>query len=112
VREYKKGEVIIKEGDEAPCVCEVVRGEAFARRNRTHRYMAGDCFGVAALLPNHIRMTDVVAGADKTRIAFHSLIELNKMDPKKANQVFTRVLKDTLELIGELENHVETSAAR
>jgi hypothetical protein len=112
VQEYQKGEVILKEGDEAPWVCEVVKGAAFPRRNRTHRYMVGDCFGVAALLPNHIRMTDVVAGVDKTRIAFHSLTELNKMDPKKANQVFTRLLQDTLQLIGELENQVELSATR
>jgi Cyclic nucleotide-binding domain len=112
VREYKKGEVILKEGDDAPCVCEVVKGAAFPRRNRNHRYVIGDCFGVAALLPNHSRMTDVVAGTDRTRIAFYSLPELNKRDPRKANQVFTRVLEDTLHLIGELERHAEPSAAR
>ena len=111
-REYRKGDVILKEGDDSPCVCEVVRGAAFPRRNRTHRYMIGDCFGVAALLPNHNRMTDVVAGTDRTRIAFYSLPELNKRDPRKANKVFTRVLEDTLQLIGELEHRGEPSAAR
>lgn len=112
VRDYQKGDVILKEGDEAPWVCEVVRGAAFPRRNRTHRYLVGDCFGVAALLPKHSRMTDIVAGVDKTRIAFYSLTELNKKDPRKANQVFTRVLEDTLQVIGELERQEEPSTAR
>lgn len=111
-REYQKGDVILKQGDNATTVCEVLRGAAFPQRNRTHRYSIGDCFGVAALLPNHSRMTDVVAWTDRTRIAFYSLPELNKRDPRKANQVFTSVLEDTLQLIGELEPHAEPRAAR
>ena len=110
-REYQKGDVILKEGDDATSVCEVLKGAAFPQSNRTHRYSIGDCFGVAALLPHGSRMTDVVAGSDKTRIAFHSLAKLNKRDPRKANQVFTRVMEDTLQLIGELEHHADSSAA-
>jgi len=112
MREFQKGDVILKEGDNAATVCEVLRGAAFPQRNRTHRYSIGDCFGVAALLPNHSRMTDVVAGTDRTKIAFYSLPELNKRDPKKASQVFTSVLEDTLRLIGERETHADTRAVR
>lgn len=112
MREFQKGDVIFKEGDDATTVCEVLKGAAFPQRNRTHRYSIGDCFGVAALLPNHSRMTDVVAGTDRTRIAFYSLPELNKRDPRKASQVFTSVLEDTLRLIEELEHHAEPRAAR
>ena len=112
MREFRKGDVILEEGDNAASVCEVLRGDAFPQRNRTHRYSIGDCFGVAALLPNHSRMTSVVAGTDRTRIAFYSLPQLHKRDPKKASQLFSRVLEDTIQLIGELEHHAETRAAR
>jgi hypothetical protein len=111
MREFQKGDVILKEGDNASTVCEVLRGAAFPQRNRTHRYSIGDCFGVAALLPNHSRMTDVVAGVDRTKIAFYSLPELNKRDPRKASQVFSCVLEDTLRLIGEREAHAAPRAA-
>jgi hypothetical protein len=112
MREFKKGDVILKEGDNASTVCEVLKGAAFPQRNTAHRYSIGDCFGVAALLPNHRRMTDVVAGTDRTKIAFYSLAELNRRDPKKASRVFTSVLEDTLRLIEEREPHPEPRAAR
>jgi hypothetical protein len=57
-------------------------------------------------------MTDVVAGTDRTKIAFYSLPELNKRDPRKASQVFTSVLEDTLRLIGEWRPHAEPRAPR
>jgi len=111
-REFQKGDTILKEGDNAATVCEVLKGAAFPKRNTTHRYSIGDCFGVAALLPNHSRMSDVVAGSDRTKIAFYSLPELNKRDPKKASQVFACVMEDTLRLIGEREPHPEPRSAR
>jgi hypothetical protein len=107
VREFSRGDVIIKKGEDATSVCEVLRGLAYPLQNRRHRYSLGDCFGVAALLPNHSRMTDVVAGTDKTRIAFHRLQALNKHDPKKASRLLTAVIEDTLQLIGELEQDAE-----
>jgi hypothetical protein len=109
VREFRKGDVILKKGEDATSVCEVLRGAAYPLRNRHHRYSLGDCFGVAALLPNHSRMTDVVAGADKTRIAFYQLPELNRHDPRKASSVLSRVIEDTLKVIGELERNAEPS---
>ena len=102
-REYAKGECILKEGEEAAWVCEVLRGSAYPERNKSHHYGAGDCFGAAALLPKQSRMISIIAGSDRTRIAFYNLIELNKSDPKKANSVFARVMEDTLQVIRELE---------
>jgi len=103
VREFSKGDVILKKGEDATAVCEVLRGVAFPRRNRRHRYSLGDCFGVSALLPNHSRMTDVVAGTDGTKIAFYNLSDLNRRDPKKASTILNKVIEDTLKVIGELE---------
>jgi hypothetical protein len=103
IREFSKGDVILKKGETATAVCEVLRGVAYPMLNRSHRYSLGDCFGVAALLPNKSRMTDVIAGIDKTRIAFHKLPDLNRRDPKKASRLLTRVIEDTLQVIGELE---------
>ncbi len=103
VKEFMKGDVILKKGDNASAVCEVLKGAAYPTRNKHHRYKVGDCFGVAALLPKRARMTDVVAGEDKTRIGFYLLSDLNKKDPRKASQVLNRVIEDTLDVIGELE---------
>jgi hypothetical protein len=102
-KEFMKGDLIIKEGDDATVICEVLKGFAYPMRNRHHKYELGDCFGVAALLPNHSRLTDVVAGADKTKIGFYALPELNKRDPKKASLLLNRVIEDTLHVIGELK---------
>ena len=107
VREFKKGDMILKKGEDATSVCEVLRGVAYPLPNRHHRYSLGDCFGVAALLPNHSRMADVMAGSDKTRIAFYRLPELNRHDPEKASRLLTRVIEDTLQVIGELEQSAE-----
>ena len=112
VREFSKGEVIIRKGEDAISVCEVLKGTAYPVRNKRHRYSLGDCFGVAALLPKHRRMTDVVAGADKTRIAFYRLPELNRRDPKKASHLLNRVIEDTLQVIGELEQTAKVDDRR
>ncbi len=109
VREYRKGDVILKKGDDALFVCEVLQGMAYPLRNRRHRYSLGDCFGVAALLPNHSRMTDVVAGADRTRIGFYRLPELNRKDPRKASRIFNRVIEDTIQVLGEMEQLTEVN---
>jgi hypothetical protein len=102
-REYSKSECILREGERADCVCEILRGSAYPESNKSHRYRAGDCFGAAALVPGHKRMTSVICASDGTRIAFHSLAHLSKSDPKKAQRIFARVIEDTLEVIQELE---------
>ncbi len=107
VREFQKGDVILKKGEDAEAVCEVLEGAAYPLRNRKHRYSVGDCFGVAALIPRHSRMTDVVAGEDGTKIGFYWLADLNKKDPKKAAELLSRVIEDALDVIGDLEQNGE-----
>jgi hypothetical protein len=103
VREFRKGEVILKKGDEATSVCEVLQGVAWPSHNRGHRYSSGDCFGAAALLPNHSRMADIVAGTDRTMVAFYNLIEMSQSDPRNASRLFNCVMEDTLRVIDELD---------
>jgi hypothetical protein len=109
VREFRKGEVILKKGENATFICEVLGGAAYPSRNRRHRYSLGDCFGVAALLPNHSRTIDVVAAADRTRIAFYQLPSLTRHDPQKASQVLNRVIEDTLQVMEELGQSAEAA---
>ena len=58
--------MILRKGEAASTVCEILEGSAYPLTNKTHRYAAGDCFGVAALVPNHTRLSDVVAQSDGT----------------------------------------------
>jgi hypothetical protein len=106
VQEYDDGEVILKQGQQATTICEVLRGSAYPERNPAHRYGPGDCFGASALLANHNRTCDVIAGKDGTRIAFHNLIELSRRNPKKATRLFQAVMEDTLVVIQQLEQSV------
>jgi hypothetical protein len=106
-KEYQRGEVILRKGDDATSVCEVVRGFAYPERNRSHRYRAGDCFGAAALLMKHRRTCDVVAGSDGTKVAFYNLIELSKSNPKKAREIFSAVMEDTFKVIQGLEKSID-----
>jgi len=106
-KEYGRGEVILKKGDDATSVCEVVRGSAYPERNRTHRYRQGDCFGAAALLAKRQRTCDVVAGSDGTKVAFYNLIELSKSNPKKAREMFSAVMEDTFKVIQGLEKSID-----
>jgi len=106
-RDFDKGEVILQEGDEATTLCEVIRGSAFADRNKAHRYGLGDCFGASALLAKHNRTCNVIAGANGTRIAFYNLIALSKKNPKKASRLFQAVMDDTLRVIQDLEGSLE-----
>ncbi len=101
VREYDKGDLIIREGEAATTVCEVLKGAAVPVKNDAHRYNRGDCFGVSSLLPRHRRLTDVVAAADRTTIAFYDLTELRKTDPGKAGKLFATLMEDTLRLVAE-----------
>ena len=106
IRRYAKGDVIVKEGADATTVCEVLDGIAFAARNRTHRYAAGDCFGWAPSLPNH-GMSDVVAGRDNTSVAFYGLEDLRRSDPANASRLLARAMEDSLRQVGELGRTVQ-----
>jgi len=102
VRRFHKGEVILHKGDAAGTVCEVLEGSAYPRTNRGHHYAIGDCFGVAALVPNHTRMSDVVAGVENTVVAFYDLADLRQSEPGRATRIVSRIMEDTLQVVDEL----------
>lgn len=107
VRRFRKGEVILRKGEAAGAVCEILEGSAYPRTNRTHRYVAGDCFGVAALVPHHCRLSDVISAADDTAVAFHDIGDLRQSEPARANRVVTRIMEDTLQIVDELGRAVD-----
>ena len=102
IKEYGRGDLILRKGEAATTVCEVLQGIAYPARNRQHRYTAGDCFGAAALLPNHGRLSDILAGSDRTVVAFHDLAALRRSEPRRANSLAARVMEDTLKVVDEL----------
>jgi len=107
VHRFRKAEVILQKGESAGTVCEVLEGSAYPRTNRTHRYGAGDCFGVAALVPNHTRMSDVLAAEDDTVVAFYDLVDLRQREPGKATRIVARIMEDTLQVVDELGRAVD-----
>jgi len=107
VRRFQKGEAILKKGDNAGTVCEILEGSALPRTNRAHRYTVGDCFGVAALVPNHTRMSDVVASVDDTVVAFYDLVDLRQAEPGRAQRIVARIMEDTLQVVDELGRAVD-----
>ena len=106
-QEFDKGEIILKKGEDATAVCEVISGYAYPLRNKTHRYNTGDCFGAAALVAGQTRTADIVAGTGRTRVAFYNIIELSKQNPKKARQLFNQVMDDTFKVIRDLEVSID-----
>jgi hypothetical protein len=106
-REYKKGEVILRKGDSAGTVCQVIRGSAYPLRNASHHYHAGDCFGIAALLQRKSRTADIVAGKDGTRIAFFNVLALSRTSPKKARFLYDRAMADVFAVIADLEQTID-----
>ena len=107
VRRFGKGEVILRKGEEAATVCEILEGSAYPLTNKSHRYNAGDCFGVAALLPHHTRLSDVVALTDGTTVAFYDLDNLREAEPGRAHNVVSRIMDDTLRVVDELGKAVQ-----
>ncbi len=104
--EYKKGDIVIKKGDIASTICEVVKGSVYVDINKNHIYNVGDSFGAAALLSNQSRTADVIANEDGTRIAFYNLKELNKKDPKKAKELYNEAMEDIFKIVSDLETLV------
>lgn len=106
VRRYAKGEVILRKGDRATTVCEVIEGLACPDHSNSIRYEAGASFGAAGLLTNQARTGNVIAGREGTVIAFYHIQELSKVNPAKARELYNEVMEDTLHVIGYLDNRV------
>ena len=102
VRRFGKGEVILRKGEAASTVREILEGSAYPLTNKSHRYTAGDCFGVAALVPNKTRLSDVIALNDGTTVAFYDLGDLRQNEPGRASRVVSRIMEDTLRVVDEL----------
>ena len=106
-RMFEEGEIILKRGDDATTICEVIQGYAYPERNPSHRYHVGDCFGAAALVSHQHRTIDIISGKDGTKIAFYNVIELSKKDPKKARTLYNRAMEDIFKVIKELEQKLK-----
>lgn len=105
-KEFNKGEHILKKGDIAATICEVIKGSAYVDKNKSHVYKAGESFGASALLINQTRTADVISGEDNTTVAFYNLKKLSKKDPRKAKTLYTNAMEDIFDVIENLENLV------
>jgi CRP-like cAMP-binding protein len=104
-RTYKPGETIIKKGESAGTVCEVVKGLALNEMLPDLLYKPGTAFGSSAIFRNKNRMADVVAGPEGATIAFYDLKELMKNDPVKARQLYEESLEDLFQIVRHLEDY-------
>ena len=104
-RTYKRGEIIIRKGESAVTVCEVLLGSAVNEKLPGLNYRAGSSFGAAAIFRQKNRMVDIVAGEDGTSIAFYNIRELSKSNPAKARQLYDEAMEDIFYIIQYLESY-------
>jgi CRP-like cAMP-binding protein len=107
-RTYKRGDVIIRKGESAVTVCEVVRGVALNEKLPDLEYRPGSTFGSAAIFRQKNRMADIVAGEDGTTIAFYNIRELTKTNPAKARELYDEAMEDLFHILGYLEDYAAT----
>lgn len=111
-RTFKKKEQILRKGEKATTVCEVVQGFAYNANRPSIVYEPGATFGSAALLQHKNRMADIVAGEDGTQIAFYDLRTLTKTDPVKARALYNEAMEDIFRVIEYLEDYSLSLEAR
>jgi CRP-like cAMP-binding protein len=104
-RTYRAGEIIIRKGESAATVCEVLRGAAFNVKHQDMPYKAGSTFGAAALFRQKSRLADVVAAQDGTVIAFYNLKELSRTNPVKARALYDEAMEDIFHILVHLEGY-------
>jgi CRP-like cAMP-binding protein len=102
-RTFGKGEWIIRKGESATTVCEVIRGSAVNEKRQEVVYEAGSTFGAAALFQQKNRMADIVAGEEGTVIGFYNMRELVKTNPPKARELYNAAMEDMFNVITHLE---------
>jgi CRP-like cAMP-binding protein len=105
VRTYRKGEIIIRQGDSATMVCEVLRGSAHNEKLPDLLYKVGTTFGAAAIFRQKNRMADIVAGEDGTAIAFYNLRELARSNPAKARVLYDEAMEDVFHVLRYYEEY-------
>jgi uncharacterized small protein (DUF1192 family) len=106
VQKYAKDDVIVRKGERASTVCEVLAGSACPEHTAAIRYNVGASFGAAGLLSNQARTGSVVAMQDDTVIAFYNIQELTKTNPAKARELYNEIMEDTLHVIAYLDERV------
>ena len=104
-RTYKRGEVIIRKGESALTICEVVSGSALNIKLPELVYEAGSTFGSAAIFRQKNRMADVVAGEDGTAICFYNIRDLSRSNPAKARELYDEAMEDIYHILIHLEDY-------
>ncbi len=104
-RTFRRGALIIRKGESAVTVCEVVRGVALNEKLPDLVYRAGATFGSAAIFRQKNRMADIVAGEDGTAIAFYDLRELRRTNPAKARELYDQAMEDIFHLLQYFEQY-------
>jgi hypothetical protein len=104
-RSFRRGEVIIRKGESAVTVCEVIRGTAMNDKLPELVYKAGATFGSAAIFKQKKRMADIVAGEDGTTIAFYNIRELTRTNPAKARELYDEAMEDVFHILEYLEDY-------
>jgi hypothetical protein len=111
-RTYAPGQIIIKKGESAATVCEVVKGSALNEKLPDLLYKPGTAFGSSAIFRNKSRMSDIVAGPEGATIAFYDLKELMRTDPPKARELYEESLEDLFQIVHHLEDYGRTLEKR
>jgi hypothetical protein len=104
-RVFKRGEIIIRKGESALTVCEVIKGSALNEKLPDIVYRAGSTFGAAAIFRQKKRMVDIVAGHDDTTIAFYNIRELSRSNPVKARELYDEAMEDVFHIVNYLEEY-------
>ncbi|HYW82647.1 MAG TPA: cyclic nucleotide-binding domain-containing protein [Spirochaetia bacterium] len=104
-RTYRRGEVIIRQGESATTVCEVIHGVALNEKLPDLAYKPGSTFGAASIFKQKKRMVDIVAGEDETTIAFYDLRELARSNPAKARELYEESMEDIFHILKYLEGY-------
>ncbi len=102
---YAKGEEIIRRGESATTICEVIRGSAYNEKRPEKTYRTGATFGAAALFEQAHRLADIVAGEDNTTIAFYDMRLLAKTDAAKARELYNAAMDDIFDILTYLEQY-------
>jgi hypothetical protein len=104
-RTYQKGQTIIRKGESAATVVEVVRGNAYNIRHPDMSYGPGTTFGAAALFRQKSRLADIVAGEDGTTVTFFNIRELTRSNPAKARELYDEAMEDVFHILVYLEEY-------
>ena len=107
-RTYKPGEAIIRKGESAVTVCEVVNGSAHNDKIPEMAYKTGSTFGAAAIFRHKNRLADIVAGPEGATIAFYNLRDLSRTNPAKARELYDEAMEDIFHVVEHLEDYSET----